>query len=203
VKIIRIIYNVISIILTVAIILITLLALLLGISGIDRDNPKSVFGFRAFIVLSGSMAPTFDEGSIIIIQDVKTEKLKIGDILTFIPQKSTDPLTHRIVEIQGETGNKTFITKGDANDIVDNPVEPEQILGRTVFYMNGLGTFILQLRTPLGIAGMIAVIIVGLFIIPYLLSPREEKKRERETKIKTKKLQRRDCKNDQNESRKL
>jgi len=175
VKIIRLIYSIFSVVLVAAIILITLLALLLGITGIDRNNHRSVFGFRAFIVLSGSMFPTFDEGSIIIVQDVGIDKLKVGDILTFIPQRSTDPLTHRIYEIYEDGGNKMFITKGDANNTVDNPIEAGQILGRTVFYMNGLGLFILRLRTPPGIAGMIAVIAIGLFIIPYLLSPREEK----------------------------
>jgi signal peptidase len=178
-KILRTVYNVIQVILVVAIILATLLALLLSISGMDRINPKSVLGFRSFIVLSESMQPTFDKGALIIVNETDESKLFIGDIITYVPARGGDALlTHRIVEIvagSGEEGQeRKFITRGDANNTNDpNPVTPTQILGRTVFHMNGLGTFILQLRTLPGIVCLALVIIFGLFVIPHLLRPRE------------------------------
>ncbi len=36
-------------------------------------------------------------------------------------------ITHRIVEV----GNGTYITKGDANNTEDKPVEQEQIIGKS------------------------------------------------------------------------
>jgi len=175
-KIIRFIYNIISVLLVAAIIALTVLALLLGVSGIDRQNPKSILGFRSFIVLSPSMVPTFDEGSLIIIKETALNKLQIGDIITYKPLKDDDTLlTHRIVKISGEAPNALIVTRGDANNIDDpNPVSPDTILGKTVFHMNGLGSFIVNLRTPPGIAAMIGVIAVGLFLIPYLLAPRKK-----------------------------
>jgi signal peptidase len=175
-KTVRIIYRIFSVILITAIILITLLALLLGISGMDKENPKNVLGFRAFVVLSDSMSPVFNEGSVIITREVPAKELKAkndaagveGDIITYIREDSL--LTHRIVEVRDDG---TFITRGETNNYDDDPpVQPEWILGKTVFSMDGLGTFIDNLRTPWGIAGMIAVLAAGLFIIPYFLEPK-------------------------------
>ena len=176
-KIIRIAYRVFSIFLVLALIAVTLLSLLLGVSGMDRNDPRSIFGFRAFVVLTSSMVPEFDAGSVIIIKDTDVEALESGDIITYLPMRGGDALlTHRIVRINEEAGSRTFITRGDANNTDDpNPVGPEHILGRTVFHMDGLGTFIVNLRTPMGIGILIAVIAIGLFIIPAILAPRVKK----------------------------
>jgi len=184
-KIIKFIYNIISAVLIIAVVLVTLIALLLGISGMDKENPKSIIGFRAFIVLTDSMTPTFDAGSLIIIKETDAGKLKTGDIITYRPNSSDDVLlTHRIIEISGSGENMQFITMGDANNTEDRPIAPRAIFGKVLFYMNGLGTFIINLRTPIGILGMIAVIAVGLFIIPYLLKLADgklERKKRSET----------------------
>jgi len=166
---------------TAAIILLTMFALLLGISGMDRQNPKNVFGYRAFIVLTPSMAPTFDAGSLIIIKEAGAEEFQNGDIITYTPKRGDDVLlTHRIVKTNVNENSRTFITRGDANNTDDpNPVDPNSVLGRTVFHMDGLGTFIVNLRTPLGISVMFGIITVGLFIIPYLLSPWEVQKNKK------------------------
>ena len=171
-KTLRIAYQAISILLITAIIALTLLATLLGVSGMDRQNPKSIFGLRAFIVLSDSMTPTFGEGSLIIVFETKAENLVTDDIVTYAPIVGDETLlTHRIVRIADGDAGKLITTRGDANNVDDKEIEAAQILGKTIFYMDGLGTFIENLRTPLGMACMVAIIIVGLFIIPYLLNP--------------------------------
>ncbi|MCL2775362.1 MAG: signal peptidase I [Oscillospiraceae bacterium] len=171
-KVVRIIYRIISVVTVICIIIVTALALLLGISGINRDKPMSVFGFRSFIVLTGSMNPTFDAGSLIIIKNTPEKNLKVGDIITYRPIAGDDTLlTHRIVQVStGDDGVITYITRGDANNMDDpNPVQPDSILGKTMLHFNGLGTFIVNLRTPLGLIVMIAVIIIVLFVLPYIL----------------------------------
>ena len=170
--------------LIIAVILVTLLALLLGVSGMDKESPKSIAGFRSFIVLTDSMNPTFDAGSIIIIRETAAANLQIGDIITYRPARSDDVLlTHRIVSINGAGADMIITTRGDANNTDDNPVSPGAILGKTVFFRNGLGTFIINLRTPKGILGMVAVIGIGLFLIPYLLSLGDKPKKPRKAGI--------------------
>ena len=172
-KVIRFIYRIISSLLTLAIIAVTAVTLLLGISGMDRQDPKSLFGLRAYIVLSESMMPTFDKGSVIIVKETAQENLQEGDIITYMPIRGDDVLlTHRVVRIDGSGEGRSFITRGDANNTDDpNPVSADMILGRTILHVNGLGEFISYLRTGQGIFSMIGVILVGLFIIPYLLAP--------------------------------
>ena len=146
------------------------LALLLGISGIDREKPGSVFGFRAFIVISGSMNPEFDAGSLIITKEMSSNALKERDIVTYMPLAGNIPLTHRIVTVVNDIYGTRFITRGDANNIDDPvPVPSESVLGKVVFFRNGLGKFIENLRTPAGLAATAASILTLLFVIPYVL----------------------------------
>ena len=170
-KTIRITYRIVTVVLVAAIVAVTLLALLLGVTGFDRQQPMSILGLRAFIVLSDSMLPTFGEGSLIIIMEAKPDTLAVGDIVTYMPIAGDDALlTHRIVSL-GEDG--TVTTRGDANNVDDREIEAGRILGRAIFHMDGLGTFVENLRTPFGLACMVVTIAVGLFIIPYLLKPNE------------------------------
>jgi signal peptidase len=83
-------------------------------------------------VLTGSMSPTYEPGSVVVVRPTPAEDLQIGDAITF-QEKSGDPtvVTHRIVGIgfSGD-GSRQFITQGDANDAVDPaPVTEAQVRG--------------------------------------------------------------------------
>lgn len=171
IKVIKIFYSIVTVVSVIFLVLLASLALLLGISGIDRENPKSIFGFRAFIVLTGSMNPEFDAGSMIIIREIPADMYKERDIITYRPLTSDDTfLTHRIVRIISDDYGTTFITRGDANNIDDpNPVPSAEVLGKVIFSRNGLGQFIVNLRTPIGLVIMVVSILVILFIIPYII----------------------------------
>ena len=63
------------------------------------------------------------EGECIIVKSVDSEKIKVGDIITF---HSEDPNilnylnTHRVNDIiVSKDGSIDFITTGDANDVLD------------------------------------------------------------------------------------
>ncbi len=67
-------------------------------------------------VLSDSMEPTFIRGDLVLMQSI-FEEPNVGDIVMFSVQRSSDPITHRIVKID-KYGYIT--TKGDANPKEDN-----------------------------------------------------------------------------------
>jgi len=46
-------------------------------------GPPKVAGHHMYMVLSGSMAPAFDTGSLTFVKPVKPEQIKEGDIITF------------------------------------------------------------------------------------------------------------------------
>src|SRR5688572_3055096 len=96
------IFNIASLLLIAAIVLII-------ITNISAN--VSLFGsYRSFLVQSGSMEPSIMTGDIIVIKE-QQEYMK-SDSITF---KTEDGrvVTHRIVEVIEENGEKTFVTKGD------------------------------------------------------------------------------------------
>ena len=74
------------------------------------------FGFRTFVVVSGSMEPTIATGSIAIAVPVPSRDLQIGDVIAFSPSsEAVLPIIHRIVKIEERDGTRYFTTRGDAN----------------------------------------------------------------------------------------
>ena len=128
---------------------------IVSVNFFDNDD-RSVLGYKAFIVTSGSMAATdFAEGDLILVKEVDVDALEVGDIITF---QSQDPklagqrVTHKIRSINyDDKGNKTFTTYGtttDSNDPVE--VSPAFVHGKYVGKIAGAGTFFGFLKTPPG-----------------------------------------------------
>lgn len=131
-------------------------------------------GYCTLAVLSGSMEPEISVGAIVYAKEIEPEELKVGDILTYRINEST-MVTHRIVEI--DTTEKQFITKGDANDVIDgNPVTYDQVVGKTVFHVPFVGYISIYIRTPLGIAAICGVLFVMLLLnlLPELFDKKEK-----------------------------
>lgn len=131
-------------------------------------------GYYTLAVLSGSMEPEISVGAIVYAKEIEPEELKVGDILTYRINEST-MVTHRIVEI--DTTEKQFITKGDANDVIDgNPVTYDQVVGKTVFHVPFVGYISIYIRTPLGIAAICGVLFVMLLLnlLPELFEKKEK-----------------------------
>jgi signal peptidase len=117
------------------------------------DLPK-VFGTARVVVVSGSMQPAIDVGDMLIIRE--QEEYSAGDIVTL--RLGENLITHRIVEI-----NDTYvITQGDKNNVADAPSSLSSIEGKMILKIPKAGSFILFLRTPLGI---LLLVFLALFII--------------------------------------
>ncbi|MCP3739745.1 signal peptidase I SipW [Rossellomorea sp. BNER] len=113
------------------ILLITLLFMLfIVISSKASGGEPTVFGYQLKTVLSGSMEPGIQTGSIIAIKPGgDMTRFEKGDVITFM--ESDDKLiTHRIAEVKGEGQKVQYITKGDNNNAADsNPVLPTNVVG--------------------------------------------------------------------------
>ena len=57
-----------------------------------------LIGLDVYVVLSGSMEPTYHVGSLIYIKDVNYKELKAGDPITYMLNENT-VVTHRIIEV--------------------------------------------------------------------------------------------------------
>lgn len=158
-----------SLVLNIGIAVLIFTALLLAVSGSRGGNSKSLLGFKAYIVLSGSMSPTFEAGSMILVKKVPADSLKVGDILTYKPSPESNVLlTHRIIAVNNEQGAEpTFKTQGDANNTADQGIVTEaEMMGKVILHINNLGMFFLFLQTPLGM-GLIVIAIILRIGLPY------------------------------------
>ncbi len=132
-----------------------------------KDKTPTFMGYKNFIVLTGSMNPTINEGDIVI---VKAEAdIQKGDIIAFKAQNSI--VTHRVVEIKKEADKDFYITKGDANSSTDiELISKEDIEGKYCFKIPILGNIILFFQKPIG--AVVLFLILGTLL---LLSLKPEK----------------------------
>lgn len=123
---------------------------------LKRPLPE-VFGYSYLAVLTGSMKPAVSAGDLIIIH--RQTDYHVGDIITF--SENGFLTTHRISAV----GPDGFQTRGDANSAADSsPVPLEQIMGRVVWVLPGVGNALLFLRTPPGLACLLLMGALALFL---------------------------------------
>lgn len=160
--------------LKVALIMILLLILTINIYVMIQAKAKpnsvpSVFGYKPFIVLSGSMESEIYVGDLVFVKEVESSKLQVNDIIAF---RNSDDLvtTHRIINIVNTDEGRCFETKGDNNNIKDeNIICSEKIEGKYQSKISKVGNIILFIQEPLGFAVMmLSLLIICIFI--YLLS---------------------------------
>lgn len=101
------------------------------------------------------MEPEIDAGELIIIK--KSKKYKEKDIVTFLDQDDF-LVTHRIVNLK----ENSIITKGDNNDLTDEPVLYSSVKGKVIFHSKILGFFVLYLLKPLTLIYIIFILIINI-----------------------------------------
>ena len=115
---------------------------------------KSLFGYRYYNVLTGSMSPVYNVGDMIFVKvSDKGSDINVGDVITFNPSLDSDAyLTHRVtekIENYEGTGKTCFRTKGDANKVGDSfLIDSSRVIGKVTFGIPGLGYVVrfVQLR---------------------------------------------------------
>ena len=119
-------------------------------------NDRDIFGYKAYIVNSDSMAATdFSAGDLIFVKEVDPNTLQEGDIITFVSQNSEsfgETVTHKIRKLTRDAnGNPGFITYGTTTDVNDATVVTfPYILGQYQSHLPHVGTFFQFLKTPQG-----------------------------------------------------
>lgn len=148
-------------------------------SATNKDTIPSVFGYKPFIVLSGSMETEIHKGDLIITKIIDPDTLKIDDVIAFRDEANT-VTTHRIIDIVEVEGVSYFITKGDNNSTQDqNLVEFKDVEGIYVTRIPGIGSMMDSLSKPLTLAILVSGITV-IFVIGFAISNKKERDKERQ-----------------------
>jgi signal peptidase len=75
----------------------------------------NLLGYESYVIYSDSMNPTVKVGSLLLTRPVDVEDLRAGDVITYRSPGNHTTLTHRIVSIRQQDGERIFKTKGDAS----------------------------------------------------------------------------------------
>ncbi|MDP4106729.1 MAG: signal peptidase I [Bacillota bacterium] len=153
-------------------------------SKVDGDVPN-IAGNRIYVVLTGSMVPVFDPGSIVIDKEIKPDQVAPNDIVTFKDPRDPNVLiTHRVVQMNQKNGSLIFVTKGDANNGKDPFVVPARnIIGKVNYSVPYLGYILEFSKSPAGIKLLLIIIPGSLFLLAQLWKIIKILKEEKRKKI--------------------
>lgn len=131
----------------------------------------SFFGYQIKTVLSGSMEPGIQTGSIVAIKPGgDMTRFQKGDVITFLNPDNI-LITHRVVdaELNSALGEASYTTKGDNNDAADTTaVSSTNVVGEytgvTVPYVGYAMSFAVSKA-----GSVVLMIIPGLLLLLYAL----------------------------------
>ena len=145
---------VVNVIAWIVLILAFLTTLIVFSSG-RNNGVANLMGFIPLTVESDSMKPTFSKNDLIVCKEVDDiNSLQKGDVITFwtIIDGKKVKNTHRIVDINEFESTRSFVTRGDNNNLDDTlPAYAGDVIGKwTEFKVGGIGKFFSFLRTKTG-----------------------------------------------------
>jgi len=155
----------------IAVLLVTLFLNVSTLMSIEKINCGQFVksGYFCAIISSGSMEPAVSINDLLFINGC--EFYQPEDIVTYV-SRSGSLITHRIKEVT----DRGYITQGDANNIPDEIVFAQSVLGKTVFVLPGVGGIIDGILSPVGIV-LLAIILLVLCLIQRINEEQNENKR--------------------------
>ncbi len=135
---------------------------------------------RSYVVITGSMEPSIQAGSIIIVK--KEQQYYPGDIITF--KKGMADITHRIISSEVIQNKPYYQTKGDVNTAIDTSyVSRDLVSGKMILHIPLAGKFVLFLKTVPGL--FLCIIFPGImFLITEFSDVLHPKKKLSEPSVK-------------------
>lgn len=143
----------------------------------NQDEVPNLFGYKPFIVLSGSMETEIHKGDLVLTKIVNPKKLKKDEIIAFRDAENT-VTTHRIIDIVENDGSSYFITKGDNNSSQDqNLVKFKDVEGKYVARIPGIGSIMKSLSEPTTII-ILLLGITAVFAMGFTISTKKQREIE-------------------------
>ena len=139
---------------------ICIIAILFGVAVMTAHFNGYSFG----TISSGSMEPALEVGDAVVVSN-NTNQIEEGDIIIFESDTSDIPVCHRVVT---EFPDDHFVTKGDANEVMDNDiVHRDDVIGEVRHKIPVFGNVLEFCRSTIGIAVLIVCSVGTVFMILY------------------------------------
>lgn len=135
------------------------------------NNPNktpSIFGTKAFVIISGSMIPSIDIGDVVVVRE--KDDVKVEDVIAF--RRDSSVIVHRVVKEMQINGKKMFQTKGDNNNVADSElVDTKAIEGVMIGKIPFIGRILMWMYNNLSIVivGIVIILIIRYFAFKYLI----------------------------------
>lgn len=136
-KALKVIGNIIYTLLFIIVILMLVVVILQRVS----DNSISFGGYRLFTVATGSMEPEYQVGDVLISQEIDPNEIQVGDDIVYRGNTGSFKdkiVTHQVVSIREENGEKKITTKGIANVEEDPEIDGSQVYGKVIYKVKTL-----------------------------------------------------------------
>ena len=129
-------------------------------------NTPSIGGYMLFRVATGSMEPEIMIGDVILVKEPSDySAIAVGDVVTYESRSGVTagrPVTHKVIKAPYEDNGEWYLqTQGVANDIPDEEINAEQLLGVMVVKIPFLKELYSFFLTPWGLLTIIALIIIA------------------------------------------
>ena len=151
-------------------------------ANLSPNKVPSIFEYKPFVVLSGSMESKISVGDLVFVKNVDVNTLKTNDIIAFRDNENL-VTTHRIVDEIKIDNKRCFKTKGDSNNEEDEgTVCEKQIEGKYQGKIAKIGNVIIFIQKPLGFTVMMLSILIVCIFIYFIFSNRINKISDKELK---------------------
>lgn len=129
-------------------------------------HKSDIFGYKFYIIRSGSMDPTIQVLDAVMTKE--TDNISLGDIVAI--NDSNSIVVHRIVEVDTQNDEEVYMTKGDNNNTIDGRyIGKSNIEGRVVFIVPKVGKVIMFLKSHLIIFVYIIAVIISIILVRRLI----------------------------------
>ena len=136
-KILKIIGNIIYTIIFIIVLFILIIAILQR----TTNNEITLFGYRIFVVATGSMTPKYEVGDVLVSKEVDPATIQVGDDIVYEGKEGSFKdkiVTHQVIMIEKENDNYRIQTKGIANTKEDPEITQNEVIGKVIYKMGVL-----------------------------------------------------------------
>ena len=138
------------------------------------------------------MYPTIEAGDIVLDYKNDNDIYKVGDIITFVSDRSNGQITitHRVTKLTIENGKYYYTTKGDNNSTDDTrPVSSDNVIGKVVLTIPKVGYIQQFILSKFGWIAVIVIPCVGIIIYDLLKIVKVAYKKRKKPKLTDEQIQ--------------